>query len=281
MAPGLPYSRYTHDYHGPPTSFLIGPSPSPMSFDVHTTLLAQHSPIFNNIYGRPKTIADSIVLPSATPDEFLELCFWLYEKTPPKFSGAHDLGRMCRLWVVAAKLGLWQKMNTLLRLGMELMQPREFKCDVGVVRWVFGNTAEGSPLRGFIIAIFCQRCEPDINYFFLRASGDEDIFREASAFLKDLEVARRRYAVGRVASAWASDGKKMPVFSHKVISTGGVGSDAEYPLPRYLVWDYKGVDLPDAHFVLPYGTVLEDGLADGLKSANTTRSRRNGGIISS
>jgi hypothetical protein len=62
--------------------------------------------------------------------------------------------------VLAGELGIWKTQNTVLRLGMKLMQPQDFVCKLETVRWVYENTPEGSPLRDFIITIFSQRGPP-------------------------------------------------------------------------------------------------------------------------
>jgi len=129
-------------------------------------------------------------MPSTSEPDFMALCEWLYNKKPPEFSQDTDLQRICQLWAAASKLGIYRQMNTLLRLGMELMQPVGFRCSTDTVRWVYENTEEGCPLRGFIIAIFCQRASPGPAFF----NDDKawlSILRDACTFFRVLEKARK------------------------------------------------------------------------------------------
>ncbi|KAF2243124.1 hypothetical protein BU26DRAFT_437576 [Trematosphaeria pertusa] len=229
MPPGLPYTKYIGSFQGAPITFLLGPSQS--RFDVHSLLLSTLSPLFRHPNGFPKTPRTPIRLPSVSAQDFLALFTWLYERKPPSFANAEGLKILVRLWIAAGKLGVWKTQNTILRLGMALMQPGDFGVDVETVRWVYENTAPGSKLRGFVIAVFCQRpAGGQVERRFFRPCYEGlGIFRDALAFLKVLGKVVMNYLV-----------------------TGGTEIDwrrVEFRLPGYLVWGERGEDLPDGFFV--------------------------------
>jgi hypothetical protein len=39
-----------------------------------------------------------------------------------------------KIWVALSKLGFWDKQNTILRLGMAPMQPKDFVCEINAVK---------------------------------------------------------------------------------------------------------------------------------------------------
>jgi hypothetical protein len=103
----------------------------------------------------------AIELPNIDPEAFHALCQWIYDKaSPPNPTKAANLQLLVELWVAAGKLGLHEKQNTLMRIGMALMQPKEFVCSFATVRWVYEHTAANSSLRPYIITIFCERGPP-------------------------------------------------------------------------------------------------------------------------
>lgn len=257
MPPGLPYTKYIGSFQGAPITFLLGPSQS--RFDVHSLLLSTLSPLFRHPNGFPKTPRTPIRLPSVSAQDFLALFTWLYERKPPSFANAEGLKILVRLWIAAGKLGVWKTQNTILRLGMALMQPGDFGVDVETVRWVYENTAPGSKLRGFVIAVFCQRpAGGQVERRFFRPCYEGlGIFRDALAFLKVLGKVRRGNPVGRggyclerFKQEGGLDEEGKVVMNYLV--TGGTEIDwrrVEFRLPGYLVWGERGEDLPDGFFV--------------------------------
>ena len=107
------------------------------------------------------------------------------------------------------------------------MQPRASVCEVEAVRWVYENTEVGSPLRGFVIKIFCQRGPGGGNKVFEQGVARLGVFRDASLFLWVLHGVRKE--------------------NEKVVE--GDSSRVEYPLPEFLVWGHRWETLPDMHFV--------------------------------
>ena len=121
---------------------------------------------------------------------FHTLFQWLYERKPLSCCSEEGLLELCKLWALAGELDIWKTQNTILRLGMALMQPQEFVCGVETARWVYENTAPGSQLRDFVVTIFCQRETPVTFSHFARWNEKLGIFRDASAFLRILSRVR-------------------------------------------------------------------------------------------
>jgi hypothetical protein len=178
------------------------------------------------------------------------------------------------LWVTLGKLGLWTKMNTVMRLGMALMQPGEFVCAMETVTWVYQNTRPGCRLRGYVVAIFCQRGPGVAPEMFTPENERLGIFADASAFMRKLGRVRSGNPMhvdgvdlGAVyPSAWSyvpgnRRGEPGRVFRTLVTQ----GREVEwakivYPLPSFLVWGEKWETLPDEHFfVLNYEEVKSEG----------------------
>lgn len=246
-----------------PIRFLVGETK--MAFDVHASLLTDNSsaPAFREL--SHITTFTPFVLTSVTPEDFGTLSKWLYEPgNPPTFKDNDDLAHLCSLWVAACKLGLHRKANTLLRLGMELMQPDSFICSMATFRWVFANTPPSSPLRGFIGALRVQR--PDPVFFYDEEPGDEEIRKVTYAFLKTFERARMTIAKRNPPkSAWAVDAKGGIVFDPEPAKKVQDRVAFQLPVPEYLVWDEEASDLPDLFFVVPETEEFVDGLEEGLK----------------
>jgi hypothetical protein len=169
-------------------------------------------------------------------------------------------------------------MNTILRIGMGLMQPREFDVPIATVEYVYTHTdssAARSKLREFIIAIFCQRGKVVPASFRVAAENAHlGIMRDCVRFLQifvpptvvpDAQTAARweeeAGGIGGPVSRyrWASDAKGFPVFvchdmfdgEEKVHDRGVKAKKGEWPLPEYLMWDAQGTGLPDELFVTP------------------------------
>ncbi|KAJ4359945.1 uncharacterized protein N0V89_000504 [Didymosphaeria variabile] len=252
--PIIPFTMYPSE-SGHPIRFLVGPAQMP--FDVHSDILDDWSPAFSpNLL----SVKSPLGIPSMTPEHFGTLTKWLYDRVPPTFKAASDLLRICELWVAACQLGLWAQANTLMRLGMELMQPPSYICSKDTVHWVFSNTPASSPLRGYIIAIFAQRSQ-----FVLDNTSpyDAEIYRLTASFHRNLEHARKVLDCKKAGVAWGKDRNGLFVFAPKMEKewkeVGGL------PMPEYLVWDKVGMNVPDSFFVQPGTGVYREGLAGCLK----------------
>jgi hypothetical protein len=92
---------------------------------------------------------------------------------------------------------MWQPQNTILRIAMALMQPKEFICSIDVVRWVYANTSRYSTLRGFVGAIFCQRGSAITADILSLESDKAGIVRDAAAFLHILDRVRAGNSQGK------------------------------------------------------------------------------------
>ena len=177
------------------------------------------------------------------------------------------------LWVALGKLGIYDKMNTIMRLGMALMQPKEFKCEIETVRWVYNHTHKKSKLRRYIVAIFCQRGPDVTTELFASANVKLSIFRDAVKFFNILNKVRAGNPKGiddyelptRFAMAHTYQPSELPNQPSQffgTLVTGGEEVDQskiEYPLPSFLIWGEKWQDLPDEH----YFVTAEDKFREG------------------
>jgi hypothetical protein len=96
-------------------------------------------------------------IPTTDTSIFRMTYIWLHERLPPVASHPRDLLPLMKTWVTLSTLGMWAQQNTKLRITMAFMQPWEFERGIEVVKWVYANTAAESKLRGFVVALFCQR----------------------------------------------------------------------------------------------------------------------------
>jgi hypothetical protein len=145
MSNNFPYAAYPGV--GVPTTFLVGSTTNPTRFDVHHSLLSKVSPLFTEPNGFPRIILSNISLPKIEPATFHTLFTWLYERKPPEYASDTNLLDLMKLWVLAGELGIWRTQNTVMRLGMALMQPAYFVCRIETVRWVYENTPVKSSLH--------------------------------------------------------------------------------------------------------------------------------------
>jgi hypothetical protein len=209
-------------------------------------------------------VSKPIYLPDTDPNVFQMLLEWVYQSQPPVTTREEDLLLLMKLWVTAGKIGFWRQQNTIMRLGMALMQPKEFKCNIETVRWVYEHTErkqrkdepeeKESPLRPYIMAIFCQRPPAITPEFF--SSDNAQIIRDALRFFRVLSWIRAGNPNGKEGYVlseryrWDHTFASAQVFGS--LHAGGEKVDRsriEYPLPTYLVWGEKWEALPDAFFV--------------------------------
>jgi hypothetical protein len=247
---------------GSPVPFYVGPNPS-TRFDVHHFLLSKLSPLFTLSNRLPRIVNKGIELPNTEPAIFHALFLWLYERQPPVYTSASDLLTLCKLWVLAGQLGIWKTQNTVLRLGMELMQPKTFVCELETVRWVYANTPQGAPLLGYVITIFCQRGPPATPAHFSPVYEKLGIFRDAALFMRVLSKVRAGNPKGvdgyDLTQEFPLEYTFMPIPDEfgvgqvrGTLVTGGKEVDwsrIEYLLPSFLVWGENWEVLPDMHFV--------------------------------
>jgi hypothetical protein len=257
MATYSPYTAYSGV--GVPTTFLVGPATDPTRFDVHHSVLSKVSPLFTTPYGLPRNIC----LPNVEPSTFRTLFIWLYERKPPEYTSDTNLLDLMKLWVLAGELGIWKTQNTVMRLGMALMQPAYLICKIETVRWVYENTPVGSKLRDYIITIFCQRGPPITPTMFSPDNERLGIFRNAAGFMHKLNLVRAGNPRGTdgyglhtrflMHYTWSPGQDELaPVRVRRCLVTGQEDvewSKIEYPLPSFLVWGTKWEVLPDMHFV--------------------------------
>jgi hypothetical protein len=265
MALAFPYTAYPGV--GVPITFLVGPATNPTRFDMHHSLLSKVSPLFTMPNGLPRIILRDISLPNVEPATFRTLFTWLYERQPPDYTSETNLLDLMKLWVSAGELGIWRTQNTVMRLGMALMQPKKFVCEIETARWVYENTPSGSPLRDYIITIFCQRGPPITPTMFSPTNERLGIFRDAVDFLRILNIVRAGNPKGMdgcelhtrfpMQHTWSPGQDELaPVRVRGCLVTGGEHVEwtkIEYPLPSFLVWGNKWEVLPDMHFVSEHG----------------------------
>jgi hypothetical protein len=177
---------------GQPIAFIVGPNDALRRFDIHQLLLGTGSRIFNVSEGKPRIITREIRLPNVDPQVFDVMCRWLYSNSQElilKPAKEEDLVNLMELWTVYAELGIDMKMNAIMRCGMALMQPKHFVCPVSTVEWVYAHTSPTSKLRGYIVAIFCQRGPTPTKEMLLNT--DPAIFADANEFFKVLQKVRK------------------------------------------------------------------------------------------
>jgi hypothetical protein len=245
---------------------MVGIAREPTRFDIHSYLLASASPLFTKPTGLPRKITRPIHVPGFA-FIFRMICTWLYERAPPVFDKPKDLTNMMMLWVALGKLGMWEKQNTILRLATALMQPKEFVCERMAVLRAYVGTRRNSKLRGFIIALLCQRPPSPAEVFAL----PPHILRDVVDFMHVLNRARMANPKGK-------DGYNLKRHAHftfrfqlddeeekegRVMETLIFGnskvdwSKIEYPLPSFLIWDEEWEDMPDRYFFVDAETVFE------------------------
>jgi hypothetical protein len=261
MANCFPYTAYPGV--GAPTTFLVGPTTDPTRFDVHHSFLSKVSPLFTMPNGLPRLIMCNISLPNIEPSTFRTLFTWLYERQPPDYTSDTNLLDLMKLWVLAGQLGIWRTQNTVMRLGMALMQPAYFVCKIETVRWVYEHTPVWSTLRRYIITIFCQRGPPITPSMFSPDNERLGIFRDAVEFMHKLNLVRAGNPRGMnkydlhsqfpIQHTWSPGQDELaPVRVRGCLVMGEKDiewSNIEYPLPSFLVWGTKWEVLPDMHFV--------------------------------
>jgi hypothetical protein len=239
----------------------VSPNPS-TRFDAHHFLLSKLSPLFTLSNRLSRIINKGIELPDIEPSIFHALFLWLYERKPPVYTSDGDLLTLCKLWVLAGQLGIWKTQNTVLRLGMELMQPKDLVCSLETVRWVYENTPQASPLLRYIITIFCQRGPPVTAAHFSPVYEKLGIFRDVALFMRVLSKVRAGNPKGvngyDLTKEFSFKHTHMPVPDEfgvgqvrGTLVTGGKEvqwSKIEYPLPSFLVWGEQWEVLPDMHF---------------------------------
>jgi hypothetical protein len=264
MFPSFPYSSYPTASAGEPITFLVGTLPS-THFSIHAHLL-HTSPLFANLFNNPRPIH----LPTTPPHIFHQICLWLYENKPPIAEREEDLLTLMKIWVTLGKLGLWRKQNTIMRLGMALMQPQEFVCGLEVVKWVYTHTSLRSKLRDYIIAIFCQRGPNVSREIFTQEIEKLGILKDAVEFLGVLDKVRMGnpkgvegydlFGRGRVVYCEENDGGMGRTMATLVTGRERVDwGRVRYPLPTFLVWGEKWDVLPDEHFFVGEADVAVDG----------------------
>jgi hypothetical protein len=247
-------------------AFQVGPEAR--FFIIHLSLLIV-SPLFATASGIPHSkTTPTITLPPTDPTAFQVVCTWLYIRKPPVATSASDLLPLMKIWVALSKLGIWDKQNTIMRLGMALMQPAEFVCEISTVKWVYENTEPGCKLRGYIVAIYCQRGEDVSKENFGPEITKLGIFTDLVAFMRVLASVRRANPRGK-------DGYNIHEhFTTTYTRNGDAGGEVcwllthgeevdpsriEYGLPSFLVWGDEWQDLPDEHYFVGMGSVMEQG----------------------
>lgn len=258
LTPVFPYSEYPTASAGEPVTFYVGSLSSFTRFDIHQ-LLSISSPLFNDLADNARIITRPVEQPNTDPDIFRLVCTWLYERKPPVATVPEDLLTLMKTWVTLGKLGIWDKQNTIMRLGMALMQSKEYQCPVETVRWVYQHTPPSSKLRGYIIAIFCQRGPRISAETFSPENTKLCFFRDAINFFSVLNKVRNGNPQGLDGYDLHGQFPMVHHFAH-ADRAGGVmatllthGEDVDrsrikYPLPSFLVWGEKWEHLPDMHF---------------------------------
>jgi hypothetical protein len=247
-------------------AFQVGPKAR--FFIIHLRLLTV-SPLFTTVNGIPHSKpTPTITLPSTDPVAFQAVCTWLYIRKPPVATSASDLLPLMKIWVALAKLGIWDKQNTIMRLGMALMQPKHFICEIETVRWVYENTEPGCKLRGYTVTIYCQRGADVSKEVFAPEITGLGILTDCVKFMRVLASVRRANPRGK-------DGYNIHEHFTTTYTRNSDGggevcwllthgeevdlSRIEYRLPSFLVWGGKWQDLPDEHYFVGMESVVEQG----------------------
>lgn len=244
----------------PLVNIIVGPTATPFTMEI--SLFSTESPAFATSLADHTASATppTLTIESIPATHFTILTNWFTTHTPPSFPTAADLPLLVQLWVSASRLGLWQKANTLLRLGMETMLPATAVCAFSTVRWVFANTAASSPLRGYIVAIFVQRGLGPETFVAPREDGDEHIWALLPVVQGRLSKARLEYKAIKGDTAWGKDEAGGPVFEAEKMK-----QEEKLPFPEYLVWDDEATDVPDGFFLFPDTVAYEKGLDEAFR----------------
>ncbi|CAA9961891.1 hypothetical protein PTMSG1_05268 [Pyrenophora teres f. maculata] len=208
-------------------------APNTANIEVRVSILKAYIPLFSYIQHTSHVPTAPISLPNTSPSTLKSLIRWLNADEAPPHLSAADFPLILKLWVLARSLGLWQFQNACLRLGIAAMQWRYSICEIDTVKWVYENTDLGSPLRDYVIKIFCQRGAPVEKGVFSKEVGELGILRDASSWLWELEKVRKAF--------------------HNKTAVEPDWREEAYPLPEALVFDETGVVLPDMHFVKAEG----------------------------
>ncbi|KAF2113326.1 hypothetical protein BDV96DRAFT_648292 [Lophiotrema nucula] len=232
MSREWPYVQHMAHMSNSATKFVVGDTKR--HFEIHNTVLLKHSSRFQQADGTPGVAFPNdfpriVQLPQVSEADFVFICRWLYDtaKYPP-YNTETDLPRLMRLWLAAGELGLWKYQNAMLRLAMALCQPKDFKIDIDMVKFVYDKTPPNSKLAQFIMTAWVQR-SPNVEVkFFNEEYEDVSILEDAVKVLKWLRGVR-----GKLANPVTRDGD----------------GNVKMPLPDYLVWNEQGGALPDGMFV--------------------------------
>jgi hypothetical protein len=79
-------------------------------------------------------------------------------------------------------------------MGMALMQPAAYVCEMEVVQWVYAHTERGSRLRGYVVALWCQRGGKITPEMWAKGHRIRGFWADVVAYMRVLEVVRRRNA---------------------------------------------------------------------------------------
>jgi len=149
------------------------------------------------------------------------------------------------------------------------MQPAVYTCRIETVRWVYENTAPVSKLRGYIVAIFCQRGAAMTLETFSPEVEKLGVFRDAVGFLRVLNRVRAGNPQGVEGYDFCVEADVVHVWDardpSRVVATVVVGAEGvdcsriRYPLPSFLVWGDKWEDLPDRHFFVHENEAFKGG----------------------
>jgi hypothetical protein len=143
-------------------NIAVGPDDIP--FDAHIELICDCSPFFDNLlkhrFTEPQ--AKIIPLPDDDPDTFMEFLNWAYrgqildDKFSPKWI------ELCRLWVLADKLGVRELQNLVItHCGHKYILNHDF-VDKEAVEYVYDHTPADSPLRRMVVDTWILKSKPEV-----------------------------------------------------------------------------------------------------------------------
>lgn len=115
--------------------------------------------VFKNRFTQRRT--EPVLLSDADPDTFAEFLAWAY--CGEVFKGQSSVAwiQLCRLWVLADKLGAPKLQNLVIEHCNKRYDLDSGLVDRSAVEFVYNNTLPGSPLRRLVVDIWLQRLKKD------------------------------------------------------------------------------------------------------------------------
>ncbi|OCL14234.1 hypothetical protein AOQ84DRAFT_222179 [Glonium stellatum] len=143
-------------------NIAVGPDDTP--FDVHIELICDCSPFFDNLLKHRFTEPQEKILPlpDVDPDIFTEFLNWAYRGQIFEGMLSPKWIDLCRLWVLADKLGARELQNlVVIQCGNKYIRFGNF-VDKEAVEFVYNRTPVDSPLRRMVVDTWVLKSNPEV-----------------------------------------------------------------------------------------------------------------------